>query len=71
MTHFKTAAALALIGGTVSCAAPPPSAQSQRYEGSMTNRARDRQAPMDPQRKVVEQDCSKPVELYRGNLLCK
>jgi hypothetical protein len=28
-------------------------------------------APMDPERKIAEQDCSKPVDLYVGNLRCK
>ena len=27
--------------------------------------------PMDPRRKVNEQDCSKPVKLDGGNLKCK
>ena len=27
--------------------------------------------PMDPKRKVNEQDCSKPVKLDGGNLKCK
>lgn len=27
--------------------------------------------PMDPQRKVVEQDCTKPIDLSLGNLSCK
>jgi hypothetical protein len=27
--------------------------------------------PMDPQREVVEVDCTKPVELTSGNLKCK
>ena len=27
--------------------------------------------PMDPRRKVTEQDCTKPVDLSRGNLKCK
>ena len=27
--------------------------------------------PMDPQRDVTEQDCTKPVDLTRGNLKCK
>ena len=26
---------------------------------------------MDPNRKVVEQDCSKPIETDRGNVLCQ
>jgi len=27
--------------------------------------------PMDPKRDVTEQDCTKPVDLTRGNLKCK
>jgi uncharacterized lipoprotein len=27
--------------------------------------------PMDPKRKVAEQDCSKPVAVAEGNLRCK
>jgi hypothetical protein len=27
--------------------------------------------PLDPRRKVSEQDCSKPVDLTAGNLKCK
>ena len=27
--------------------------------------------PLDPQRRVNEQDCSKPVDLTAGNLRCK
>jgi hypothetical protein len=27
--------------------------------------------PMDPQREVVEVDCTKPVDFTRGNLKCK
>ena len=27
--------------------------------------------PLDPSRKVNEQDCSKPVDLFSGNLKCK
>ena len=26
--------------------------------------------PLDPQRKVSEQDCSRPVDLTAGNLMC-
>ena len=26
---------------------------------------------MDPNRKVAEQDCSKPIETDRGNVLCR
>jgi hypothetical protein len=27
--------------------------------------------PLDPERKVTEQDCTKPVDLTAGNLRCK
>ena len=27
--------------------------------------------PMDPDRKIAEQDCTKPIDMERGNLLCK
>ena len=27
--------------------------------------------PLDPKREVSEQDCSKPVDLTKGNLKCK
>jgi hypothetical protein len=27
--------------------------------------------PLDPERKVTEQDCTKPVDLTGGNLRCK
>jgi hypothetical protein len=27
--------------------------------------------PLDPERSVSEQDCTKPVDLMRGNLKCK
>lgn len=27
--------------------------------------------PLDPARQVLEQDCSRPVDLTRGNLKCK
>ncbi len=28
-------------------------------------------APLDPARAVAEQDCTKPIALDRGNLLCR
>lgn len=30
-----------------------------------------RPPPMDPERKVVEKDCTKPVDFTTGNLKCK
>jgi hypothetical protein len=48
--------------------------QAKGGGGSASLRAlRDPRAapPMDPTRKVSEQDCSKPVDLSVGNLKCK
>jgi hypothetical protein len=67
-------------GGKPAFAPAPPSsaagasASQSHGHGSSTNRARTdpRYAPpMAPDRKVSEQDCSKPVDLTRGNLKCK
>lgn len=30
-----------------------------------------RPVPMDPRRTIAEQDCTKPIELDRGNLRCR
>ena len=30
-----------------------------------------RARPLDPNRRIAEQDCTKPVELTQGNLRCK
>jgi hypothetical protein len=58
-------------------ASPAAAMQSgQRFGGSGGASARayadGRNAPpMAPDRKIVEQDCSKPVDLSAGNLKCK
>ena len=38
---------------------------------SMNVKDRESIPPLDPKRKVSEQDCSRPVEIAEGNLLCK
>ena len=47
--------------------------QSTGHGGGAGRRYYDprRAPPMDPKRKVNEQDCSKPVTLDGGNLKCK
>jgi hypothetical protein len=57
---------------------PSPAAQAQSKSGGTgsgggANRYPDprKAPPMDPSRKVNEQDCSKPVDLSAGNLKCK
>jgi hypothetical protein len=44
----------------------------ERSRRAATNaELRSRPAPLDPSRKVAEQDCSKPIDLYSGNIRCK
>ena len=68
--HFKVAAAIVLIGCIASCASESPggygmpSVMSDSYVTAEP-------APMDPSRRIAEQDCSKALEFDRGNLLCK
>jgi len=73
MTLVRTVGALAVLVSTVSCAdngvtdsygMPRISRESSIYEPS-------KPAPMDPNRKIAGQDCTKPVVVDQGNLLCK
>ncbi len=61
-------------GGQLSSAATTTMQSTQTGHGGGTGR-RDydpRQVPpLDPKREVTEQDCTKPVDLTRGNLKCK
>jgi len=48
------------------------STQTGHGGGTGVQRIDPREAPpMDPKREVIEQDCTKPVDLTRGNLKCK
>ena len=70
MVNFKIAVAIVLVSSTVSCTTSGPSAGSERARMRSEN-VRLQPGPMDPERKIAEQDCSKPVDLNRGNLRCK
>ena len=58
---------------------PSPAAQMQAKStgggggGGSGNRYQDprKAPPMDPKRKVNEQDCSRPIDLAAGNLKCQ
>jgi len=54
-------------------AGPAPSSASSGFTRGGSGRMPDPRAagPLDPKRKVSEQDCSKPVDLTAGNLKCK
>ena len=52
--------------------APAPAAASNGFTHGGSGRIDPRPAgPLDPKRKVNEQDCSKPIDLTAGNLKCK
>ena len=67
MTYFKVGAAAALLLLVVSCAydRAPDSYEMSRLASS------DATAPMDGSRRVAQQDCTRPVTVDRGNLLCR
>ena len=56
---------------------PSPAAQMQSKSagsgGGGSSRYQDQRKtpPMDPKRKVNEQDCSRPIDLAAGNLKCQ
>ncbi|HZE60073.1 MAG TPA: hypothetical protein VE085_05915 [Burkholderiales bacterium] len=62
-------------GGGLPSSAPTTTMQTtQTGHGGGTGRPflDPRQVPpLDPKREVTEQDCTKPIDLTRGNLKCK
>lgn len=62
-------------GGDVSSASTTTMKSTQTGHGGGSSRPREydprQPPPMDPKREVTEQDCSKPVDLSKGNLKCK
>ncbi|HYR37024.1 MAG TPA: hypothetical protein VEQ87_22245 [Burkholderiales bacterium] len=62
-------------GGALLSSAPASSTTSSRHGGGGgggRQRVDPRQVPpLDPDRSVTEQDCTKPVDVTRGNLKCK
>ena len=58
--------------GPVAAPAPTVSGRGGGGGGGRMLREDPRRAPpLDPDRKVSEQDCTKPVDLSIGNLKCK
>ena len=59
-------------GGTASSATVGPRAGGGGGGSTLRGGFGERKAPpLDPARKVSEQDCSKPIDLQAGNLRCK
>jgi len=61
-------------GGLLSSAPTTTMQSTQTGHGGGTGMRQidPRQAPpLDPKREITEQDCTKPVDLTKGNLKCK
>ncbi len=65
---MRPAIVLLLVVAATSCATER---QYSSYGMSVTYSAARQLAPLDPARTVAEQDCTKPIALDRGNLLCR
>ncbi len=80
MVRLKMLAAMALAAAAAACTTSPAeqdlynSVSMQRLDASSlayTTPTAPKAIEMDANRKISEQDCSKPVDLEHGNLLCK
>ena len=65
---MRPAIVLLLVVAAASCATQ---GRDSSYGMGVTYSAAGRSAPLDPARIVAEQDCTRPVVLDRGNLLCR
>jgi len=65
---MRPAIVLLLVVAAASCATER---RDSSYGMSVTYSAARQPAPLDPARTVAEQDCTKPIALDRGNLLCR
>ena len=60
--------------GLPSSAPPATSQTTQTGHGGGSSQQREdlrNPPPLDPKREITEQDCTKPVDLTKGNLKCK
>ena len=61
-------------GGLLSSTPTSTSQTTQAGHGGGSSRQQEEPRnppPLDPKREVIEQDCTKPVDLTKGNLKCK
>lgn len=69
---YRFALALLIVAATASCSSTRGASSDARNKPATTASASGGStAQMDPKRKIAEQDCSKPVDIYQGNLRCK
>jgi hypothetical protein len=73
MTYLKTGAVIVLLLGTASCASNETSYNYGLSDGFVTvgEHYASGIPPMDPGRRVSEQDCSRPFAFDGGNLRCR
>jgi hypothetical protein len=81
MNRYAIAAALALASqGLASCASEPSHTMdafvtdpynSSRASAASIKYASPPRGPLDPSRKIAEQDCSQPIDIDKGNVRCK
>jgi hypothetical protein len=73
MTYFRGGAAIAVLLLVVSCANDPTSDPYAlpSFAAATSEYRLNTAPPMDPSRTIAREDCTKPVTVDRGNLLCK
>jgi hypothetical protein len=61
------------LGLLVACSSEPTTGYNSSVGDAayMSNLANAKTPPMDPNRKVDDEDCSRPIRTDRGNLRCK
>jgi hypothetical protein len=65
---MRSVIVLLLLVAAASCATER---RDSSYGMSATYSAARQPAPLDTARTIAEQDCTKPIVLDRGNLLCR
>ena len=74
MVAFGAPASGGKTGGLPSSASSSTHQTTQTGHGGGSGRLREElrnPPPLDPKREVTEQDCTKPLDLTKGNLKCK
>ncbi len=73
MAYFRACAAISVLLLVASCAYDHATGAYGMSQGSASTSvyAPDRPAPMDESRRIAKEDCTRPVTVDRGNLLCR
>ena len=62
---------IAVVAALLGACATKETSGGYAMSGLSGSRYAVKAPPMDPNRKIDEQDCSQPIQPERGNLLCK